>query len=70
MDKRRTDRVRWYYQLPAEVTDEQISKKLGSSFGKAMASLDIAKGNLVDAFKEVKIISNILEELKERGKVL
>ncbi|RLG17036.1 hypothetical protein DRN75_04205 [Nanoarchaeota archaeon] len=67
MDKKMIDRVRQYYQLPAEVADEQISKKLGSSFGKAMASLDIAKGNLVDAFKEVKIIFDILEELREGG---
>jgi hypothetical protein len=48
MNKKEINGIRQYYQIPNKVTNKQIAKNLKGSF----VNLDIAKKNLVKAFKE------------------
>lgn len=52
MDKKAINGVRQYYQLPENITDDQIAKNLKHSLGEAVVNLDIAKKNLATALKE------------------
>ena len=52
MEKRLIDGIREYYNLPDDVTDEQIKKDLKGSFGEACVNLGHAKEDLKKAFGE------------------
>jgi len=52
MDKKIIDGVRVYYQLPEDVTDEQISHDLKGSLGEAAVNLSVATEDIKKAFGE------------------
>lgn len=52
MDKKVIDKVRSYYELPSDVTDEQIAKDLKGSLGEAIAKINFANQELKKAFSE------------------
>ena len=52
MNKKTIDGIRQYYRLPTEISDDQIKQKLKNSFGEAIANLNIAKNNLIQACQQ------------------
>lgn len=52
MNNQVVDGIRQYYQLPNEITDEQIIKELRGSLGETIVNLNISQKNLIKAFGE------------------
>lgn len=66
MHKKVIDKIRQFYKLPTEITDEQIAKKLRGSLGEAVANFDLAIKKLTKAFSE-SIPSIFKKYLKRKG---
>jgi len=50
MEKKVIDKIRSYYKLPIDVTDEQIANDLKGSLGEAFAKINFANQELKKAF--------------------